>query len=90
MQSLVRSMPDLHKTLILANVRRTEVGTMPPAEGDELNSVGVGNSNGVHYTIEEIALTTEHAPFRHRQGTGEVGSQKKSKGNNKKQRKDDV
>jgi hypothetical protein len=79
MQSLVRSMPDLHKTLVLANCRRTTTdknfGTRPSVEGDEVNGTGDADD----YTIEEIALATEHAPFRHRQNTGEVGSQKKTK-----------
>lgn len=84
MQSLVRSMPDLHKTLILANARQTNVGARASGEDDELNGVGKGDD----YTIEEIALATEHAPFRHRPITGEVGSQKKPKKgrSNKKQK----
>ena len=47
MQSLVRSMPDLHKTLILAQVRPI-LGT-----ADE-------------FVVEELAMATEHAPFRHK------------------------
>ena len=56
MQTLVRSMPDLHKTLVLVNVN-----------GDSEEN----------YTLEELAMATEHAPFRHRQVQGEVGSQRK-------------
>jgi hypothetical protein len=56
-QTLVRSMPDLHKTLILAYVQETtEVGK---------------------YMVEEIAIATEHAPFRHRNVIIEVGAQRK-------------
>lgn len=47
---------DLHKTLILAHLRK--------GENDD-------------YTVEEMALATEHAPFRHRKNTIEVGSQRK-------------
>jgi len=55
-QTLVRSMPDLHKTLILANVKCDDKGRK---------------------TVEELAVATEHAPFRHRPKMMEVGSQKK-------------
>jgi hypothetical protein len=56
-QTLVRSMPDLHKTLILAYVQETtELGK---------------------YKVEEIAIATEHAPFRHRNVITEVGAQRK-------------
>jgi len=56
-QTLVRSMPDLHKTLILVNVKRD------PDEG--------------FYSIEELAIASEHAPFRYKNATRtkSVGSQ---------------
>ena len=59
MQTLVRSMPDLHKTLVLCLVT---------GEGDDR-------------TIQEIAMATEHAPFRQRtkKFSKDVGSQKKKK-----------
>ena len=57
MQSLVRSMPELHKTLILASVSR-EAGK------DQ-------------FRVDELALATEHAPFRHRRVSTEVGGQRK-------------
>lgn len=56
MQALVRSMPDLHKTLILANVRETDEGG---------------------FSVDEMAMATEHAPFRHKTTVKGVGSQKK-------------
>jgi tRNA-intron lyase len=55
MQSLVRSMPGLHKTLILANVRRS----------------------GKEYEVDELAMATEHAPFRHKKTVVQVGEQRK-------------
>lgn len=55
-QTLVRSMPDLHKTLILAHVKYDKEGK-------------------IH--IQEIAVASEHAPFRHRIKFQEVGSQRK-------------
>ena len=45
-QTLVRSMPDFHKTLILVNVRLDEQGK---------------------HVVDELAMATEHAPFRHKQ-----------------------
>jgi hypothetical protein len=47
MQTLVRSMPDLHKTLILANARRNP-------------------DKRCEWEVDELAMATEHAPFRHR------------------------
>lgn len=45
-QTMVRSMPDFHKTLILVNVRLDK-------EGKSI--------------VDELAMATEHAPFRHKQ-----------------------
>jgi hypothetical protein len=56
MQTLVRSMPDLHKTLIVANLRRTSPD---------------------QYEVDELAIATEHAPFRHKKVTVDVGGQRK-------------
>ena len=55
-QTLVHSMPDLHKTLILAQVKSDEKGKK---------------------TVEELAMATEHALFRHRPKMMDVGSQRK-------------
>lgn len=60
-QSLVRLMPDLHKTLLLASLHLQPDGT---------------------YTVEELAMTSEHAPFRHKhvertQKATRVGAQRK-------------
>jgi hypothetical protein len=61
MQSLVRSMPDLHKTLILANVR----------------AVRDDHGHDQQYTVDELAIATEHAPFRHKKALVQVGGQRK-------------
>lgn len=58
MQTLVRSMPTLHKTLILANIVEQEGG-------------------GQEYAVQEIAMATEHAPFRHKNVKKKVGEQRK-------------
>ena len=55
-QTLVRSMPDIHKTLILANVKVDN-------DGNKM--------------VEELAMATEHAPFRHRPQMAEIGAQRK-------------
>lgn len=57
LQTLVRSMPGLHKTLIVANV-------------------AVDQENNNEFVVQEVAVATEHAPFRHRK-YHEVGSQVK-------------
>jgi hypothetical protein len=55
--SLLQNTPsDLHKTLILANVRTGDNGK---------------------FTVEELAIATEHAPFRHKNIITEVGGQRK-------------
>ena len=61
-QTLVRSMPDLHKTLIVANVREIEHAD------DDLSR---------QYAVDELAMATEHAPFRHKISSKGVGSQLK-------------
>mmetsp|Transcript_28981 Transcript_28981/g.32509 ORF Transcript_28981/g.32509 Transcript_28981/m.32509 type:complete len:129 (+) Transcript_28981:143-529(+) len=62
-QTLVRSMPDLHKTLVLANV----------------NSNAKDIDSTKNCCVDELAITTEHAPFRHRPKKIEIGAQKKNK-----------
>jgi hypothetical protein len=67
MQTLVRSMPDLHKTLILAHLRR---------RGNKND----GDDDDDDWTVDELAMATEHAPFRHKRqilGKTSVGSQRK-------------
>ena len=65
-QTLVRSMSDFRKTLILANVVKKKT-----------NSKGGGGDDDDVIIVEELAMTTEHAPFRHKPKLGEVGSQRK-------------
>mmetsp|Transcript_50 Transcript_50/g.65 ORF Transcript_50/g.65 Transcript_50/m.65 type:complete len:135 (-) Transcript_50:229-633(-) len=62
MQTLVRSMPDLHKTLIIASLEKN----------DNINDNG---DDG--YIVHELAMATEHAPFRHKNVMKEVGAQVK-------------
>lgn len=61
MQTLVRSMSDIRKTLILAHLQQRDG----------------------QYHVDEIAMTTEHAPFRHKKrllkesGTQHKGTRKR-------------
>ena len=73
-QILVRSMPSLHKTLILAHVHRKDV----EADGNGDDNTMVANNM---YTIEELAIGTEHAPFRHKKQAfiQEPGEQQKKR-----------
>jgi len=71
-QTLVRSMPDLHKTLIVANVR--EVGNDGCA--DDVDDGG-GSKVERSYVVDELAMATEHAPFRHKNVPRGVGTQVK-------------
>ena len=82
-QILVRSMPDLHKTLIIANVKKcskknSDAIAYTPASV-KLDHSSVENIN--YYVVEEIAIASEHAPFRHKSTLSKVGGQvKKQKG----------
>lgn len=100
-QTLVRSMPDLHKTLILANVTPIE-GIPRTAESN--NDVGeedlsilsysptmdtkeqnkreeaekckeVNANQKSYFRIDEIAIASEHAPFRHKKVQKGIGGQ---------------
>lgn len=71
-------MPDLHKTLIIANV----VEILDSNYVDSFIEIPHNDTDEVKpysrkYNVEEIAIATEHAPFRHRNVIKEVGMQKK-------------
>ena len=83
LQTLVRSMPDLHKTLIVAHVRRVEE-MRAPAQGEEGGAKGPPSGDGsnttstsARYSVDELCLTSEHAPFRQKNAPTEVGKQVK-------------
>lgn len=48
MQTMVRSLPNLHKTLILAHVK-------------EENDIKAGSTR---FVVQELAISSEHAPFK--------------------------
>lgn len=67
LQTLTRSMSDFKKQLIVVNVT-----PFPVAENRDRD-----------YVVEELAVVSGHAPFRHKRQTKlEVGSQKKIVGKN--------
>ena len=83
MQSLVRSMPDLHKTLILAQVvpkvdNNGDAGDAGASVERATNSTDDNNQDvdDDSWDVQELAIATEHAPFRHKK-TVEVGGQRK-------------
>lgn len=82
MQTLVRSMPDFHKTLILAHVRQistnesNKASNIPP----DKHRIVISQSSNLYF-VDELAMATEHAPFRHKKASDrkEVGTQFKKK-----------
>jgi tRNA intron endonuclease, catalytic C-terminal domain len=70
LQSLVRSMPDLHKTLIVAHL--VQQGKQPSPDDDDDDT-----HQQPQWQVQEMAIATEHAPFRHKKNTVQVGGQKK-------------
>ena len=81
-QTLVRSMPDLRKTLIIAHVREVA----PAGDGEVRVKVKVGTAfnkgtqqalNINRFVVDELAIATEHAPFRHKNIPQGVGTQVK-------------
>lgn len=65
-QTLARSMPDLHKTLLICQVRRVW-----------------SEAKGVwEHSVDELAVASEHAPFRYREKK-DIGEQTKRLRTNK-------
>ncbi|GKY92625.1 hypothetical protein MPSEU_000232600 [Mayamaea pseudoterrestris] len=58
-QVLARSMPSLHKTLILAYIKKTTADATANANNNN-------DDDDDNFTVEELAIGTEHAPFRHK------------------------
>lgn len=94
-QILVRSMPELHKTLIIANVKPCSPDHMGAisyngctdvvadvdinVDGRRSDSTIPVSQNTKYYIVEEIAVASEHAPFRHKNVMDEIGVQLKKK-----------
>ena len=76
-QTLVRSMPGLHKTLIIACVK--QVMSKDSMDSTTSRLVSGEEKYGIDYSqwkVEELAIASEHAPFRHKNIKG-VGMQLK-------------
>ena len=74
-------MPGLHKTLIIACVKRVASidSTECTHENRQFASGGTQNNDIIDYSqwkVEELAIASEHAPFRHKNIKG-VGMQVK-------------
>lgn len=88
-QTLVRSMSDFHKTLILAHVRPKKKSSISvggtdtlAAEGARILSDGGNGIEADEFEVLELAIATEHAPFRHKTAARrkvKVGSQVKKR-----------
>lgn len=88
-QCLTRSMPDYKKTLILAEVSVIEEDTEEGDEDGEAKADDAGDDDSPVapktkrrkriIKVKELAVSTEHAPFRHRtkKGAVDIGSQRK-------------
>ena len=68
-------MPALHKTLIVACVKRSTNYTHR-TQTQKIDETTERNIDYSQYTVEELAFASEHAPFRHKKDKG-VGMQVK-------------
>ena len=73
-QTLVRSMPGLKKTLILARVREVAANDDVGATAGADVGTAAGGVKFDRYKVDELAIATEHAPFRHKNIPKEVGT----------------
>ena len=67
-QTLVRSMPSIKKTLIVAHVKEKKMD----GSGDDRQPQ---QSIKERYVVHELAISSEHAPFRHKSIPKGVGTQ---------------
>ena len=69
-QTLVRSMPSIKKTLIVAHVKEKKMGgSCDGSDSTQQQSVKE------RYVVHELAISSEHAPFRHKNIPKGVGTQ---------------
>lgn len=74
-QILVRSMPSLKKTLIVAHVKEEKIdGSDSDVSGDDRQQQQLVKQR---YEVHELAISSEHAPFRHKNIPKGVGTQVK-------------
>ena len=80
LQTLVRSMPAIRKTLIIANVR--DAKSTDRCDDDDDDNITAHRTDAISirqgsYAVDELAIATEHAPFRHKNIPKGVGTQTK-------------
>ena len=85
LQTLVRSMPAIRKTLIVANVRDAKGDDRCDDDGDNItadrtDAISIQQGS---YLVDELAIATEHAPFRHKNIPKGVGTQIKQQSKSK-------
>ena len=68
-QTLVRSMPSIKKTLIVAHVKEKKMDCNSGSDGTHQQLVKE------RYVVYELAISSEHAPFRHKNIPKGVGTQ---------------
>mmetsp|Transcript_1011 Transcript_1011/g.1375 ORF Transcript_1011/g.1375 Transcript_1011/m.1375 type:complete len:144 (-) Transcript_1011:238-669(-) len=73
-QTLTRLVVSTGKTLIVANVKEV---TEDITEGKEVDMIVMYGDPPRRYVVEELAIATEHAPFRHKNVMKGVGLQTK-------------
>jgi hypothetical protein len=72
-------MPDLHKTLIIANVKEAanDLGDLHRHVQNQEEFIVTYGDPSRRYIVEELAIETEHAPFRLKNTIKGVGMQVK-------------
>lgn len=77
LQGLARSMSTLHKQLIIVDILPTRQG-----EDGALIYMKDGESKcpPLYFKVDEMAVASGHAPFRHKKETSKVGGQVKKTG----------
>ena len=68
-QTLVRSMPSIKKTLIVAHVKEKKMDDSTSSDDTQQQSIKD------RYEVHELAISSEHAPFRHKNIPKGVGTQ---------------
>ncbi len=88
-QTLARSMSTLHKQLIVVDVvpvkvpvpvqvpGRVEETDVALIDGQEGQDVHVDEEVSRQFRVDEMAIASGHAPFRHRKDVAKVGGQVK-------------
>ena len=74
-QTLVRSMPSIKKTLIVAHVKEKMMDGSSSCDGSGDSGDDRQQLVKERYVVHELAISSEHAPFRHKNIPKGVGTQ---------------